>query len=328
MAPLPRVLPGGRGADRAAEPRGRRRDDRDDRGGAARARARALPDRRGPGRLLPRHPGGPGHADPAAAARAARRPRPQGPLGPRAPGRRARAARGGERAAAGPAHALRPRRRARARRARSSRTRARRPALANLAEVYRLLRAYGLADSVLLDLGEVRGFDYYSGVHFEAYVAGLGAPLAGGGRYDQMLARFGYDCPATGFAFEVGRALLAMESQGTEPCGWPGRTSSSSTSRATRRARSRSRGGCATAAAAVARDIISRAARGVARLRAAASARAGRWSSAAAARPDRVAVVDLRPGADGAGERTVPARRTLLADPRPHFPGIGGGGHA
>src|SRR5215470_12203769 len=87
-------------------------------------------------------------------------------------------------------------------------------ALANLAEVYRLLRAYGLADSVLLDLGEVRGFDYYSGVHFDAYVSGLGAALVGGGRHDQMLGRFGYECPATGFAFEVGRALLAMESQG------------------------------------------------------------------------------------------------------------------
>jgi ATP phosphoribosyltransferase regulatory subunit len=82
--------------------------------------------------------------------------------------------------------------------------------------VYRLLRLYGLADAVLLDLGEVRGFDYYSGVHFEAYVTGLGASIAGGGRYDQMLGRFGYDCPATGFAFEIGRALLAMESQGVE----------------------------------------------------------------------------------------------------------------
>ncbi|MBI3030666.1 MAG: ATP phosphoribosyltransferase regulatory subunit [Candidatus Rokubacteria bacterium] len=87
-------------------------------------------------------------------------------------------------------------------------------ALGNLAEVHRLLRAYGLADAVILDLGEVRGFDYYSGVHFEGYVSGLGAPLCGGGRYDHMLGRFGYDCPATGFAFEVGRALLAMEAQG------------------------------------------------------------------------------------------------------------------
>jgi ATP phosphoribosyltransferase regulatory subunit len=87
-------------------------------------------------------------------------------------------------------------------------------ALANLAEVHRLLRVYGLAEAVILDLGDVRGFDYYSGVHFEGYVSGLGAPLCGGGRYDHMLARFGYDCPATGFAFEVGRALLAMEAQG------------------------------------------------------------------------------------------------------------------
>ena len=95
-------------------------------------------------------------------------------------------------------------------------------ALENLSEVYRLVRIYGLADSVILDLGEVRGFDYYSGVHFEAYVTGLGASIAGGGRYDQMLGRFGYECPATGFAFDVGRALLAMETQGvTVPLAGP-----------------------------------------------------------------------------------------------------------
>ncbi len=73
-------------------------------------------------------------------------------------------------------------------------------ALANLAEVYRLLTIYGLADAALLDLGEVRGFDYYSGTYFEAYVSGFGASVAAGGRYDHMLARFGYDCAAVGFA--------------------------------------------------------------------------------------------------------------------------------
>ena len=87
-------------------------------------------------------------------------------------------------------------------------------ALANLTEVYRLLTIYGLADAVLLDLGEVRGFDYYSGTYFEAYVEGFGASVAAGGRYDHMLARFGYDCPAVGFAFDVGRALSVMEAQG------------------------------------------------------------------------------------------------------------------
>jgi ATP phosphoribosyltransferase regulatory subunit len=87
-------------------------------------------------------------------------------------------------------------------------------ALANLTEVYRLLGIYGLADSVLLDLGEVRGFDYYSGMYFETYVADFGASVAAGGRYDHMLGRFGYQCPAVGFAFDVARTLSVMEHQG------------------------------------------------------------------------------------------------------------------
>jgi ATP phosphoribosyltransferase regulatory subunit len=87
-------------------------------------------------------------------------------------------------------------------------------ALANLTEVYRLLGIYGLADAVLLDLGEVRGFDYYSGMYFETYVADFGASVAAGGRYDHMLGRFGYQCPAVGFAFDVARALTVMEAQG------------------------------------------------------------------------------------------------------------------
>ncbi|MBI4638693.1 MAG: ATP phosphoribosyltransferase regulatory subunit [Candidatus Rokubacteria bacterium] len=87
-------------------------------------------------------------------------------------------------------------------------------AVANLSEVYRLLTIYGLAEAVLLDLGEVHGFDYYSGMYFEAYVAGFGASVAAGGRYDQMLGRFGFDCPAVGFAFDIARVLGVMETQG------------------------------------------------------------------------------------------------------------------
>jgi ATP phosphoribosyltransferase regulatory subunit len=87
-------------------------------------------------------------------------------------------------------------------------------AVANLAEVYRLLTIYGLAERVLLDLGEVRGFDYYSGLYFEAYLNGFGAAVAGGGRYDDLLGRFGYACPAVGFAFDMARLLSVMEAQG------------------------------------------------------------------------------------------------------------------
>jgi ATP phosphoribosyltransferase regulatory subunit len=89
-------------------------------------------------------------------------------------------------------------------------------ALANLSEVYRLLTIYGLADAALLDLGGVRAFDYYSGTYFEAYVAGFGASVAAGGRYDHMLGRFGYECPAVGFAFDVARVLAVMDTQGVE----------------------------------------------------------------------------------------------------------------
>ena len=193
-------------------------------------------------------------------------------------------------------------------------------ALANLAEVYRLLRAYGLADSVLLDLGEVRGFDYYSGVHYEAYVSGLGAALAGGGRYDQMLARFGYDCPATGFAFEVGRALLAMDSQGAAvPLAGPDFFIIDFTADKTRALalsrRFRDLG------AAVARDILSRP---LEESLAYARQQRARWAlviGAPGMTPDDVSVRDLTGGAE-----CVAAVAALLADPARHFPVFGAAG--
>jgi ATP phosphoribosyltransferase regulatory subunit len=90
-------------------------------------------------------------------------------------------------------------------------------ALASLTEVHRLLTAYGLTETIMLDLGELRGWDYYSGIHLEGYAEGFGAELVSGGRYDHLLERFGPPGPATGFAFDVNRVLLAQEAQGVEP---------------------------------------------------------------------------------------------------------------
>ena len=42
----------------------------------------------------------------------------------------------------------------------------------------------------------------------------MGYPVAGGGRYDKMMQRFGLECPATGFAVGVDRVLLALERNG------------------------------------------------------------------------------------------------------------------
>ena len=87
-------------------------------------------------------------------------------------------------------------------------------ALDNLTEIYHLLEGYGVAEYVNFDLGVIRDFDYYTGMVFEAYTPGLGFPLCGGGRYDNMLSDFGAACPATGFALGIERIMLALERQG------------------------------------------------------------------------------------------------------------------
>src|SRR5579883_2334132 len=81
----------------------------------------------------------------------------------------------------------------------------------DLAALERMLRAYGVWDTVTLDLGIIRDFDYYTGIVFEGHTTALGVPLLGGGRYDRLLERFGVPLPATGFAVRVERVLSAGE---------------------------------------------------------------------------------------------------------------------
>ncbi len=76
-------------------------------------------------------------------------------------------------------------------------------ALSELARVLELLRTHGLGDVVSLDLGAIRDFDYYTGIIFEGYGPDLGRPVAQGGRYDGLLARFGRPAPATGFVVQL-----------------------------------------------------------------------------------------------------------------------------
>jgi ATP phosphoribosyltransferase regulatory subunit len=74
--------------------------------------------------------------------------------------------------------------------------------LDRLRAVVRGLTAAGLRERCLLDLGEVSGFGYYSGLVFRAYLPGIGQAVASGGRYDHLLARYGPDRPAAGFAID------------------------------------------------------------------------------------------------------------------------------
>ena len=68
------------------------------------------------------------------------------------------------------------------------------------------------AESALFAAGFGRDFDYYTGFVFqvEAPVAGRALPLAGGGRYDDMMRSLGGpDIPACGFGIHSERLLLA-----------------------------------------------------------------------------------------------------------------------
>ena len=88
-------------------------------------------------------------------------------------------------------------------------------ALENLREIYELAKAYDVAQYLSFDLGLTRSLDYYTGMLFEGYAAGMGYSLIGGGRYDNMMQRFGKPCPATGFALGIDRIALTLQRQGS-----------------------------------------------------------------------------------------------------------------
>jgi ATP phosphoribosyltransferase regulatory subunit len=90
-------------------------------------------------------------------------------------------------------------------------------ALEELSRVHTLLGAYGLGETVNLDLGAIRDFDYYTGVIFEGYGQDLGSPLAQGGRYDRLLGRFGRPAAATGFMVHLDLVGEGLRRSGRAP---------------------------------------------------------------------------------------------------------------
>ncbi len=61
-----------------------------------------------------------------------------------------------------------------------------------------------------IDLAELRGYDYHTGVLFAAYVPQKGDAVASGGRYDNVGEVFGRARPATGFSGDL-KNLVTME---------------------------------------------------------------------------------------------------------------------
>jgi ATP phosphoribosyltransferase regulatory subunit len=83
----------------------------------------------------------------------------------------------------------------------------------------------GVADCerVTIDLADLNGYHYHSGIMFAAFVPGLPNALARGGRYDQVGESFGRSRPATGFSMdlrELSRLLPPAEKRSSIHARW------------------------------------------------------------------------------------------------------------
>jgi ATP phosphoribosyltransferase regulatory subunit len=90
------------------------------------------------------------------------------------------------------------------------------PAVENLRACHELLAERGVADRVIFDLGLVRELGYYTGAVFEVYDPAVGFALGGGGRYDDLLGRFGRELPACGMTLDVQRVHVALTAEERE----------------------------------------------------------------------------------------------------------------
>jgi ATP phosphoribosyltransferase regulatory subunit len=78
-----------------------------------------------------------------------------------------------------------------------------RAALDELERLRAVVESLGLGSGFSIDLADVSGLDYYTGLVFKIYVAGAGARVGGGGRYDELTANFGRREPAVGFVLDL-----------------------------------------------------------------------------------------------------------------------------
>ncbi|HEY5072806.1 MAG TPA: histidine--tRNA ligase [Caulobacteraceae bacterium] len=100
--------------------------------------------------------------------------------------------------------------------------------LLEMASIDKALAGFGIdKETTVFDPSVVRGLEYYTGAVFEAQLTGVGladpdkamrfGSIGGGGRYDDLVARFtGEKTPATGFSFGVSRLAAAMAAGGVE----------------------------------------------------------------------------------------------------------------
>ena len=90
-------------------------------------------------------------------------------------------------------------------------------AIEHLKQVYELLKIYGVDQYISFDLAMVSKYNYYTGVIFNAYTYQAGSAIAKGGRYDNLLEKFGKPAPATGFVVMIDDLVSALTRQNCCP---------------------------------------------------------------------------------------------------------------
>lgn len=84
------------------------------------------------------------------------------------------------------------------------------PAVGRLLALFDAATARGLGAHLAADAGEVRGLAYYTGTIFSLYASGPGDAFGAGGRYDELLSRFGRAMPAAGFGLDIDALAVAL----------------------------------------------------------------------------------------------------------------------
>ncbi len=84
------------------------------------------------------------------------------------------------------------------------------PAARRLRALHAAAVSRGLGAHVTADLGEIRSAAYYTGMLFRAYARGSADAIGSGGRYDDLLARFGAPMPAVGFGLDLDALAAAV----------------------------------------------------------------------------------------------------------------------
>lgn len=88
--------------------------------------------------------------------------------------------------------------------------------LSYLEKIYEELKSLGYEKSITFDLGMVPRLNYYTGIIFRGFVDGVGATVLSGGRYDDLISRFGRDCPAVGFSINLDTLLSVIDIKSTK----------------------------------------------------------------------------------------------------------------